>query len=76
MRPAMSLTNLVDHVACMNSDVRWMEGQDDVIFWYSGDNKFFGDAVFDAIVMNPDFVITDFGMNDGAMNSVIFSQPS
>jgi hypothetical protein len=50
--------------------VVWLKSQDDVVFGYSGSDEFFGDAVFDPIIMNPNFVVADFGMNDGTVDSM------
>jgi hypothetical protein len=46
-----------------------MESKNNVVFRYARGDEFISDAVFNAIIMNPDFVIADFGMNHITMNS-------
>ena len=53
----------------MLSDFGWMESKNNAVFGYARGDEFLSDAVFNAIIMNPDFVIADFGMNHTTMNS-------
>jgi hypothetical protein len=53
----------------MLSDFRGMESKNNAIFRYARGDEFISDAVFNAIIMNPDFVIANFGMNHIIMNS-------
>ena len=57
----------------MLSDLGRMKSEDDRIFRYSNSDKFICDAIFNPIIVNPNFLLADFGMNDTAMNlSIIF----
>ena len=46
-----------------------MESKNNAIFGHARGDEFISDAVFNAIIMNPDFVVGDFGMNQITMNS-------
>jgi hypothetical protein len=46
-----------------------MESKNNAVFGYARGDEFISDAVFNAIIMNPDFVIADFGVNHSTMNS-------
>jgi hypothetical protein len=52
-----------------------VESEDDVIFGYACGNEFIGDAVVESVVVQPDFVIADFGIKDQGMNS-FFATPA
>src|SRR4028119_825676 len=60
---------LCDRISSMLSDFGGMESKNNAIFGYARGDEFLSDAVFNAIIMNPDFVIADFGMNHITMNS-------
>jgi hypothetical protein len=53
----------------MFSNFGWMDSKNNAIFGHARGDEFISDAVFNAIIMNPDFVIANFGMNHIAMNS-------
>jgi len=46
-----------------------MESQNNAVFGPASSDEFVSDAVFNAIIVNPDFVIADFGVNHSTMNS-------
>jgi hypothetical protein len=56
-------------ISSMLSDFRWMESKNNAIFRYVSGDEFISDAVFNAIIMNPDFVVANEGMNHITMNS-------
>src|SRR6476469_9813734 len=53
----------------MLSDFRWMESKNNAVFGHASGDEFISDAVFNPIIVNPDFVIADFGVNHSTMNS-------
>lgn len=69
----LALQRLCDRVSRMLSNLGRMKGEDNASFGYSSSDKLICDAIFNPIIMNPDFVVANFGMEDSATNSsVIF----
>jgi hypothetical protein len=56
-------------ISSMLSDFGWMESKNNAIFGYARGDEFLSHAVFNAIIMNPDFFIANEGMNHITMNS-------
>jgi len=52
----------------MGADMGGMKGEDDAGFGYSGGDEFVGDAVIEAVVVEPNLLIADFGIKDKVMN--------
>jgi hypothetical protein len=53
----------------MLTNLYGMESKDNFIFWDTRCHKFIGDAIFNPVVVDPDFAIADFGMDDRAVNA-------
>lgn len=64
----IDLLFLLHTIVCVLADMGRMESEDNTVFGDTCGDESSGDAVVEAVVVEPDFVLANFGIKQQAMN--------